>query len=456
MSVGNYDDEAPLLGEKPRASSSAWPTMKSMKSIAFGALCVTAAVVGTLATHRLGHGRDVASLGEESSALGYGDAVDLDQSKLGLVLTENYEALAKSELGYKRGDAKKAMAKEASKKVSDGASKAAKKVCDGAKKVADGAKKGAKKVSDGASFVNRKAGWLLNPPEWIFEWGDSHGLPVNGRSVKLTAKNHVNPLFLLNQKFPIGANPKFTGKQRLIGQYLAGPEFENATAVCPVGKDDKGKRWQPDKSFTVTFRKPGTPVGEEILKAYVQGIAHVLAPVPDMPPTLKVNDVAGWFVDKLEGSLVPAPFIPTAGKYAADTFTEKLFNYFAADTVITMTTSTVSSHKAKFGPNFFTLPCEISVQTIGNLLLQDKELMDKYPMEGTSKSKVLDYAGTYAEATVDFIMAPSIEKIAIEKTVDKGAKAVKAGAKAVKTGAKAATKAATKAVAGSKEKKAPR
>jgi hypothetical protein len=157
MSVGNYDDEAPLLGEKPRASSSAWPTMKSMKSIAFGALCVTAAVVGTLATHRLGHGRDVASLGEESSALGYGDAVDLDQSKLGLVLTENYEALAKSELGYKRGDAKKAMAKEASKKVSDGASKAAKKVCDGAKKVcdgakkvADGAKKGAKKVSDGA------------------------------------------------------------------------------------------------------------------------------------------------------------------------------------------------------------------------------------------------------------------------------------------------------------------
>jgi hypothetical protein len=57
---------------------------------------------------------------------------------------------------------------------------------------------------------------------------------------------------------------------------------------------------------------------------------------------------------------------------------------------------------------------------------------------------------------VDFIMAPSIEKIAIEKTVDKGAKAVKAGAKAVKTGAKAATKAATKAVAGSKEKKAPR
>jgi X-X-X-Leu-X-X-Gly heptad repeat protein len=348
--------------------------------------------------------------------------------------------------------------------VSDGASKAAKKgakkVSDGAKKVSDGAskaaKKGAKKVSDGASFVNRKAGWLLNPPEWIFEWGDSHGLPVNGRSVKLTAKNHVNPLFLLNQKFPIGANPKFTGKQRLIGQYLAGPEFENATAVCPVGKDDKGKRWQPDKSFTVTFRKPGTPVGEEILKAYVQGIAHVLAPVPDMPPTLKVNDVAGWFVDKLEGSLVPAPFIPTAGKYAADTFTEKLFNYFAADTVITMTTSTVSSHKAKFGPNFFTLPCEISVQTIGNLLLQDKELMDKYPMEGTSKSKVLDYAGTYAEATVDFIMAPSIEKIAIEKTVDKGAKAVKAGAKAVKTGAKAATKAATKAVAGSKEKKAPR
>ena len=186
MSVGNYDDEAPLLGEKPRASSSAWPTMKSMKSIAFGALCVTAAVVGTLATHRLGHGRDVASLGEESSALGYGDAVDLDQSKLGLVLTENYEALAKSELGYKRGDAKKAMAKEASKKVSDGASKAA--------------KKGAKKVSDGASFVNRKAGWLLNPPEWIFEWGDSHGLPVNGRSVKLTAKNHVNPLFLLKSK----------------------------------------------------------------------------------------------------------------------------------------------------------------------------------------------------------------------------------------------------------------
>ena len=444
MSVGNYDDEAPLLGEKPRASSSAWPTMKSMKSIAFGALCVTAAVVGTLATHRLGHGRDVASLGEESSALGYGDAVDLDQSKLGLVLTENYEALAKSELGHKRGDAKKAMAKEASKKVSDGA----KKVSDGASKAA---KKGAKKVSDGASFVNRKAGWLLKPPEWIFEWGDSHGLPVNGRSVKLTAKNHVNPLFLLKQKFPIGANPKFTGKQRLIGQYLAGPEFNNATAVCPVGKDDKGKRWQPDKSFTVTFREPGTPVGEEILKAYVQGIAHVLAPVPEMPPTLNVNDVAGWFVDKLEGSLVPTPFIPTAGKYAAETFTEKLFNYFAADTVITMTTSTVSSHKAKFGPNFFTLPCEISVQTIGNLLLQDKELMEKYPMEGTSKSKVLDYAETYAEATVDFITAPSIEK-----TVDKGAKAVKAGAKAVKTGAKAATKAATKAVAGSKEKKAPR
>ena len=343
--------------------------------------------------------------------------------------------------------------------MSDGASKAAKKgakkVSDGAKKVSDGAskaaKKGAKKVSDGASFVNRKAGWLLKPPEWIFEWGDSHGLPVNGRSVKLTAKNHVNPLFLLKQKFPIGANPKFTGKQRLIGQYLAGPEFKDAIAVCPVGKDDKGKRWQPDKSFTVTFREPGTPVGEEILKAYVQGIAHVLAPVPEMPPTLNVNDVAGWFVDKLEGSLVPTPFIPTAGKYAAETFTEKLFNYFAADTVITMTTSTVSSHKAKFGPNFFTLPCEISVQTIGNLLLQDKELMEKYPMEGTSKSKVLDYAETYAEATVDFITAPSIEK-----TVDKGAKAVKAGAKAVKTGAKAATKAATKAVAGSKEKKAPR
>jgi hypothetical protein len=41
---------------------------------------------------------------------------------------------------------------------------------------------------------------LLNPPEWIFEWGDSHGLPVNGRSVKLTAKNHVNPLFLLKSK----------------------------------------------------------------------------------------------------------------------------------------------------------------------------------------------------------------------------------------------------------------
>jgi len=172
MSVGNYDDEAPLLGEKPRASSSAWPTMKSMKSIAFGALCVTAAVVGTLATHRLGHGRDVASLGEESSALGYGDAVDLDQSKLGLVLTENYEALAKSELGHKRGDAKKAMAKEASKKVSDGAKKVsdgaskaakkgAKKVSDGAKKVSDGAskaaKKGAKKGSDGATKVSDAA-----------------------------------------------------------------------------------------------------------------------------------------------------------------------------------------------------------------------------------------------------------------------------------------------------------
>jgi hypothetical protein len=65
MSVENYE-ETPLLGKKPRATSSAWPTMKS---IAVGALCVTAGFAGTLAvTGRSSAANSSAALGVPSSA----------------------------------------------------------------------------------------------------------------------------------------------------------------------------------------------------------------------------------------------------------------------------------------------------------------------------------------------------------------------------------------------------
>jgi hypothetical protein len=65
MSVENYE-ETPLLGKKPRATSSAWPTMKS---IAVGALCVTAGFAGTLVvTGRSSTANSSAALGVPSSA----------------------------------------------------------------------------------------------------------------------------------------------------------------------------------------------------------------------------------------------------------------------------------------------------------------------------------------------------------------------------------------------------
>jgi hypothetical protein len=65
MSVENHE-ETPLLSKKPRASSSAWPTMKS---VAVGALCVTAAFAGTLAvTGRSSTANSSAALGVPSSA----------------------------------------------------------------------------------------------------------------------------------------------------------------------------------------------------------------------------------------------------------------------------------------------------------------------------------------------------------------------------------------------------
>jgi len=331
MSVENYE-ETPLLGKKPRATSSAWPTMKS---IAVGALCVTAGVVGTLATLRLGHGRDVASLGEESSALvprspvdpvlpGYGDALDLDESNLGLVLTENDEALAKSELG------------------------------------------GVKAVKDA---VAKK----IPVPDWSVGYDCPRGRCKEVNEVPQPWAGGEAKAVMIKQ------NLVFVGKQRVIAKGLMKQKPPQLPIVC-MGFSDGAKAFD---TFEVVFSEIGSSVKEEVLKAYIGGIKHVLSPFPwnEFPRVATQEALTEWITKELTSKFASKQ----TALDATDKFVGKLADYFTSDVVISLTHG-APPNRGKFGKNYITLPCGISVQMLGRILLQDKEMKKLYPNANVKKA----------------------------------------------------------------------
>jgi hypothetical protein len=308
-----------------------------MKSIAVGALCVTAGVVGTLATLRLGHGRDVASLGEESSALvprspvdpvlpGYGDALDLDESNLGLVLTENDEALAKSELG------------------------------------------GVKAVKDA---VAKK----IPVPDWSVGYDC---LRVKGGRCKEV--NEVpQPLDGPAKAVRIQDNLVFVGKQRVIAKGLMKQTPPQLPIVC-MGFSNGAKAFD---TFEVVFSEIGSSAKEEVLKAYIGGIKTVLSPFfQELPPAVASQSaLTEWITNELTAKFASSQ----TALDAADNFVGKLADYFSSDVVISLTHG-APPNRGKFGKNYITLPCGISVQMLGRILLQDKEMKKQYPNAKVNKA----------------------------------------------------------------------
>mmetsp|Transcript_46447 Transcript_46447/g.111253 ORF Transcript_46447/g.111253 Transcript_46447/m.111253 type:complete len:149 (-) Transcript_46447:287-733(-) len=136
-------------------------------------------------------------------------------------------------------------------------------------------------------------------------------------------------------------------------------------------------------TFEVVFSEIGSSVKEEVLKAYIGGIKHVLSPFPwnEFPRVATQEALTEWITKELTSKFASKQ----TALDATDKFVGKLADYFTSDVVISLTHG-APPNRGKFGKNYITLPCGISVQMLGRILLQDKEMKKLYPNANVKKA----------------------------------------------------------------------